>query len=267
MLWSVPSSQWSSLVPDFVIAGFSVLLCTPEEHPRTQQPSTDCNTSHTFLSSTLLSPSALLPHTQWGSLPTISVARMVVRIVPFHSALIVPRIAFWGSVWHLPPSSGKREAVNARRIRAAQVGFLALFSPSKGATTGVSSLSPSFLCLRYCCISPLRSWTGQCHEDSPQKQDLRGVLRLRAWTLRLLRGAGKTPPGFFFFFFWGFFSLRVKVCAKLGISLRKNYFSICSLCSSKWVNFIDFWELFYNAKMWCIIIRPHLNCREKKNRL
>lgn len=55
-------------------------------HPWSIHASTSCNTSHTSLSL-----QTKLSNTR-GNLPTISVARMVVRIVPFHSGSIVPAL-------------------------------------------------------------------------------------------------------------------------------------------------------------------------------
>lgn len=102
---------------------------------------------HTFPSNTLLSHGAELPHTQQGSLPTISVARMVVRIVPFHSALIVPalhsgapcdtcrQVQVNGRQWM--PAASKPPRV---RFRCGDFFPPSFFFPEE-ATAGISSLS------------------------------------------------------------------------------------------------------------------------------
>lgn len=88
----VPASQWTGLVPDLCNCVFCLALrpCGASEHTAARLQ-LSANTSHTFPSCALFSLSALLSHTQRASLPTISVARMVVRIVtPFIVASLSP---------------------------------------------------------------------------------------------------------------------------------------------------------------------------------
>lgn len=83
-------------------------------------------------SQTFFCLSRFTPHRQWGSLPTISVARMVVWIVPFHSGPIVPRCILgvcvtlaaqvYGREW-MPTASDPRRSGFCAFSKERQPGF------------------------------------------------------------------------------------------------------------------------------------------------
>lgn len=116
-----------------------------------------------------------MAHARGRSLPTISVARMAVRIVPAHSAPIVPRCML-GPVQHLfTEGYGERTLAAPDPLRSGFSGY------QKRYRTRFAGI---FLCPRYCFVSLRRSHKRPGHEDFSQKQMLRSLQRIWFRTLR-----------------------------------------------------------------------------------